>query len=263
MAQNHHNRDMDIDVPVEDDYEEAESESVISRIAPMILIAILIIAIIAVLGFGFVNLAKRAPRTNNYIQNEMQTTSETTAVSFEFVEVVTTAPHTSTAVTSTTTEFYDNFYESTRYSGKKSTTAATETSESGTMTTADTLESGTNTGSSDGSTTVRRYTDQNGTTRNITTETETVPVTAPPVVYTTQRPAETTAVRKTEPVQVITEKPETAPPMTSPQEPEPEAPETAPPITNPPETAPPMTSPQEPEPEAPETAPPMPSYDEE
>ncbi len=247
MARPHHNQDMDIDVPVDEEIEE-ESESVISRIAPIFLITFLIIAIIAVLGFGFVNLAKRNPRNNmDYIRNELETTS-TTAIqtTTKQLDLVTTAPHKNIATSTTETSIFiyesddsENYRYTTYY--KKTTASETET---GTDTDTDNDEETDKSTASE----TRRPADKTTTVTEV--------VTQKAEEKTTKAPAETTS-RKTEPVQVYTEEPETAPPPPTYIEPddEPEYIETAPP--------PVITSPPEPdyEPEAPETAPPPPAYE--
>ncbi|MDE7121754.1 MAG: hypothetical protein K2O42_06300, partial [Oscillospiraceae bacterium] len=145
--QDRDNINIDVDVNMNDVIEEdAEEESVFSRVAPGILIAILIVAIIAVLGFGIVNLAKRSPRKeNDYIQDDI-TSETTTATEVEtMITEMTLATRKHSTTSTTEMDFGFETDETVQYTTYKSTKSSSITTDVTTVTGESETEFSTNT----------------------------------------------------------------------------------------------------------------------
>ena len=148
--QDRDNINIDVDVNMNDVIEDDDEESGFSRVAPGILIAILIVAIIAVLGFGIVNLAQRSPRKeNDYIQDDI--TSETTTATEPETTITEMTLATKKHSTTSSTELDSGFGtdETVRYTTYQNTKSSSITTDVTTATGEDETEFSTNTEKTD------------------------------------------------------------------------------------------------------------------
>lgn len=253
--QDRDNINIDVDVDMNDVLEEDdEKESGFSRIAPGILIAVLILAIIAVLGFGIMNLAQRSPRKeNNYIQDDITPETTTAAEPETTITEMTLATKKHSTTSSTEIDFEFGTDETIRYTTYQNTKFSSTTTDVTTETGETEFSTNTDKSETDDGKNSSRVTQRPGSGSDSDSEQN------PGTVTETKRPSSTIPIEPNP-----SDAPQTAPPVNEPatnpvsDPPRPtDPPETAPPppvYTDPPATDPPKPT------NPPETAPPPPTY---